>query len=112
MNHPTSERQQHPARAEAILRGRLHRLLAIQSRVEQGAGLDAFEIAFLTDLDADATAAPAAASSQSVLERMNGEITRLCRAITGRALDNLATRTGDTDVDYPDATAHAQHRGP
>jgi hypothetical protein len=110
MNTPIRERQQDPARAEAVLRARRQRLLAIQSRVEQGAGLDTFEIDLLNELHADATAA--AASSDLVLARGNEEILRLCRTITECALDNLATRTGETQVDHPDATAHAPHRGP
>jgi hypothetical protein len=75
------------ARIERLRTQRLPRLLALKSRVAAGGGLDTFEIAFLNDLYTDATAHPAAGSTDPALHAINGEIVALYREITELALD-------------------------
>ncbi|RKT43507.1 hypothetical protein [Thiocapsa rosea] len=73
---------------ERLRTQRLPRLLDIKSKVERGAGLDSFDIEFLTEVFADAKDKQSKWTQHPELDDIIARMTHLYHEITERALSN------------------------
>lgn len=80
---------------------RLPRLQDIKAKVDRGERLDSFDISFLAEVFADATALQAKWEQHPELNAIIGTMTHLYHEITERALNN--------EGDDPDATRTGPH---
>ncbi len=86
---------------ERLRTQRLPRLLDIKAKVDRGERLDSFDISFLAEVFADATALQAKWQQHPELNAIIGTMTHLYHEITERALNN--------EGDDPDANRPGPH---
>jgi hypothetical protein len=86
---------------ERLRTQRLPRILDIKAKVDRGERLESFDIDFLNEIFADATAMQPKLEQHPELTEIIGKISHLYREITERALSN--------EGDDPDATRPGPH---
>jgi hypothetical protein len=98
---PNDDRGVVVALLERLRTQRLPRVLDIKTKVDRGERLESFDIDFLNEIFADATALQSKWEQHPELNEIIGKISHLYREITERALSN--------EGDHPDATRPGPH---